>query len=323
MGAISNFPNGFANGIAIRGIPLVQTHPGRVFWVSNVTTGLLAGQRGGSDGNRGTFDSPFSSLDGAIGQCAANRGDIIFIKPGHAETISSATALALDVAGVAIIGLGVGANRPTFTLDTATTATIGVSAANIAIKNCVFSANFADIVSVFTLTTAKYFTLEDCYIKATATNMNFLWVVDTNATTADADGLAIVNCKWVEPDLATKSMVKMDGTNADVAIVGNYVNLGVQNNNAALIAIATGKIVTSLDMRRNLVYRLNTDTATGAILLSTDGSTNTGIVAENYAQHADTAAELLVTATSGLGVFQNFNSGVAGASGYLLPAADS
>lgn len=319
---ISNFPQGFKDGVTLRGVPITQSHPGKVFWVSNAST-LQAGQRGGSDGNRGTFESPFSTLDYAIGQCTASRGDIIFIKPGHAETISTATAVAADVAGVAIIGLGTGSLRPTFTFDTATTATIGVTAADIAFKNIIFTANFADIVSVFTLTTAKYFTVEDCYIKATATNMNFLWVVDTDATTANADGLALINNKWIEPDLATKSMVKLDGTNADVQVYGNYVNLGVLNNNAALMTIANGKIVTSLDMRKNIVYRLNTDTATGAILLHTDGSTLTGVVAENFAQHADTAAELLITASSGLATFNNYASGVAGASGYLLPAADS
>jgi hypothetical protein len=76
-------------------------------------------------------------------------------------------------------------------------------------------------------------------------------------------------------------------------------------------------------MVKTRVFRLNTDTATGAILLHTNGSTLSGIVAENFVQHADTAAELLITASSGLGVFENRASGVAGASGYLLPAADS
>jgi hypothetical protein len=160
------------------------------------------------------------------------------------------------------------------------------------------------------------------YVKATATNMNFIYVVDTNATTADADGLSITGCKWIEPDTATESMVKMDGTNADVRIENNQVTLGVKNNAAALMVIATGKVVTAGSIRGNNVYRLNTDTATGAILIHSDG-TNTGIVADNFAQHADTAAELLVTATSGWGVFDNKASGVAAASGYLLPAADS
>src|SRR4051812_38908241 len=103
----SNYPAGFANGVTVRGVPLVQTHPGKAFWVSNNTTGLLAGQRGGSDQNRGTFDSPFLTIGGALAQCVANRGDIIFIKPGHAETIANATAASTlwNVAGVAIVGL--------------------------------------------------------------------------------------------------------------------------------------------------------------------------------------------------------------------------
>lgn len=316
----SSFPKGF-DGITIRGVPITQAHPGQVFWVSNAST-ILPGQRGGSDGNKGTFDSPFSTIDYAIGQCVAGRGDIIFVKPGHAETVSAAGGIAADIAGVAIIGCGVGSARPTITLDTATTATITVSAANVTFKNIIVTANFADIVAPFTLTTAKHFTLEGCYIKATATNMNFLYVVDTNATSADADGLALIGNKWIEPDTATESMVKMDGTNADVTLDANLVTLGVKNNAAALMVIATGKVVTAGSVTKNRVYRLNTDTATGAILIHSDG-TNTGIVAENFAQHADTAAELLVTATSGWGVFDNKASGVAAASGYLLPAADS
>lgn len=318
----SNFPNGFTNGVTIRGIPISQSHTGQVFWVGNATT-LLTGQIGGSDGNKGSFDQPFGTLDYAVGRCTAGRGDIIFVKPGHAETVSSATALALDVAGVAIIGCGTGSQRPTFTLDTATTATIGVTAANVSVKNCIFTANFADIVSVFTLGAAKYFTLEGCMIKATATNMNFLNVVDTNATTNDADGLALIGNKWIEPDLATLGMVKMDGTNDDVRIDENSVRVGVNNNVATLMAIATGKVVTTLSCAWNRVYRLNTDTATGGLLITTDGSTNSGWINNNYAQHADTAAEILVTASSGFGFFENRASGVAGATGYVLPAVDS
>jgi len=46
-------------------------------------------------------------------------------------------------------------------------------------------------------------------------------------------------------------------------------------------------------------------------------------LARNFAQHADTAGELNLTASAGLACFQNFSSGVVGASGYLLPGADS
>lgn len=322
MAIASSYPNGFSNGLTVRNVPIHAAYPGKVFWVSNAST-LQQGHRGGSDGNKGTFDSPFGTLDYAVGQCMASRGDIIFIKPGHAETISTATALALDVAGVAIVGLGTGSLRPTFTLDTATTATIGVTAANVAVKNCVFTANFADIVSFFTLGAAKFFTLEGNSFKATATNMNSLYVVDTNATTADADGLYVVGNKWIEPDLLTESMIKMDGTNADVTLSQNALTLGVKNNTAALMTIATGKIVTALACAENRIYRLNTDTATGGIIIVTDGSTNTGMIERNYVQTADTAGEVMVTASSGFGFFENRESGVAGATGYVLPAVDS
>ena len=264
-----------------------------------------------------------ATIDAAVGYTTANRGDVILVAPGHTETLSTATALNLDVAGITIIGMGTGSTRPTITLDTATTTTIPVSAANITVRNIIFTANFADIVSVFTLTTANNFHLDGCYIKATATNMNFTYVVDTNATTSDADGLKITNCKWIEPDTATLSMVKMDGDNYDVIIENNFLQLGVNNNKAAVMAIATGKSVFNAQILNNRVFRLNTDTATGAILISTDQSDNSGVIAGNFVQHADTASELLITASSGFGTFQNYASGVAGASGYLLPAADS
>ena len=296
---------------------------GKVFVVGDSSTANLSmlSQIFGVDPDG--FVRFFSTIDGAVSACTANAGDKVYVMPGHTETLSDATSLNLDVAGVSVIGLGAGNDRPTITLDTVTTATIPVSAANVTVENLIFTANFADIVSVFTLTTAKNFALRNVFIKATATNMNFLYVVDTDATAANADGLVIEGCKWIEPDTATNSLVKLDEDNSDIVIRNNFVQLGVKNNTAALLAIATGKSVFNLQMEGNRVFRLNTDTATGAILLTTNQSDNSGVVCNNFVQHADTAAELLITASSGLGVFLNYASGVAGASGYILPAVDS
>lgn len=199
----SNFPNGFANGVVIRGVPLTMTNPGKVFWVYNGTA-LQPGQKGGSDGNKGTYDAPFATLDYAVSQCTANRGDIIFIKPGHSETIATATALAIDVAGVAVIGLGRGSSRPTFNL-TATTSTITMSAANCVFWNCLVTGGIDAIVAVFTISAA------DC-----ALQLNYRDVTgqctDCVLTTAAADRLYIdVN----DYDGATAA-----GTNAGIAIVG-------------------------------------------------------------------------------------------------------
>lgn len=145
----TNFPQGFAAGLSVRGMPLLQTQPGQVFWVDSSTT-LNPGQRGASDGNRGTFLDPFATLQYALTQCVQGRGDIVMVGAGHRETIADAVTLAMNCAGVAIIGMGSGSMRPTFTFSTAATANIPLRSSNMSIQNCLFVANFADVASVFT-----------------------------------------------------------------------------------------------------------------------------------------------------------------------------
>lgn len=312
---LTNYPNGISSfGIPVygsqsNGQPLV----GQVLFVDTVN---------GVDAGAGTSPSKaYKTLTYALTQATAN--GTIFILPGSTFTVSNATAYAVSVAGLKIIGLGEGSARPTFTFDTATTATIAVSVANVVFQNCIFTANFADIVAPFTLTTAAGFTLTGNLIKATAVDMNFLWVVDTNTSDNAADGLTLSGNTWIEPDLATNSMVKADADIDRLTMINNRVQLGVKNNTAALLALATGKDATNLSMGYNNVFRLNTDTATGAILATTDTTANSGMIYGNFVQHADTLGELLITANAGWGTFQNYASGVVGASGYLLPAADS
>lgn len=193
----------FANGVVIRGIPITMTNPGQVFWVSNATT-LAPGQRGGSNSNKGTFQSPFSTVKGALANCVANRGDIIFVKPGHSETIANATDLALNVAGVAVIGLGRGSNRPTFNL-TATSSNIPMSAANMVWWNCLITGGIDAIVAAMTVSAA------DC-----AVQLNYRDVTgqctDCLLTTAAANRL-YVDVNDYDGDTAA-------GTNAGIAIVG-------------------------------------------------------------------------------------------------------
>jgi len=264
----------------------------------------------------------FSTIDAAVSAGSASAGDVILVAPGHTETISDATSLLLDVAGVTIIGLGHGSLRPTITLDTATTATVPVSAADVTIKNVIFTANFADIVAVFTLTTAPNFRLEGCSFKATATNMNFLSIVDTSTTDNAADGLQIVDCDWVEPDAATLSFLDVDADLDELLFEGNYLNLGVNTSDLPAIAIvATGKDLTNVRVLDNMISRLND---ANPLLITADTTTaNTGIVARNFVRHLDTGTELLVTAGTNFGFFENKATAAVDASGYTLPAADS
>jgi hypothetical protein len=79
-----------------------------------------------------TPDAPFATIDYAIGKCTASKGDIIYVMEGHTETL--AATIALDVAGVQIIGLGRGALRPKITGLTGI-AMVTMTAANVTIRN--------------------------------------------------------------------------------------------------------------------------------------------------------------------------------------------
>lgn len=148
--AITNYPNGFAYGLSVRGVPILNTYAGNIFWLDS---GI------GSDGNRGkTKEKPFATLDYAVSQCTASNGDIIVVAPGHAETITTATACAIDVAGVSVIGLGVGNLRPIFTVGTAATATITMSAANCSMENVIIKSNLDGLNTALTVTGAN------CYV---------------------------------------------------------------------------------------------------------------------------------------------------------------
>jgi hypothetical protein len=272
---------------------------------------------------RGTLDQPFATLAYAVSQCSANAGDMIFLMPLHAETVSSATALTINTAGIAIIGLGSGTNRPTITLGTATTATINVTAANVAISSVLFKANLADIASLFTTTTAKSFTLDTCEFRDNSSILNFARIVDTNATSNDTDDLTITNCAWYGLGATANScLVKMDGTNARLTVTNNFISHAATTD-AGLMPIATGKVVTSAIITGNIMSFVGATSATTGTVITTDGTTNSGMIARNLIQSLDATSEILVTASSGFLFSQNYSSAVADKSGYLLPAADS
>jgi len=105
-------------------------HPGDIYFVGSAVTGCSDAAGFGQNPN-----APFATVDYAIGQCTASQGDVIYVLPGHAETT---TAIALDVAGVRIIGLGWGRLRPTITADTTAGSLLTVTGANCEIHNVRF-----------------------------------------------------------------------------------------------------------------------------------------------------------------------------------------
>jgi hypothetical protein len=121
----------FPFGLNLGNMPLALAYPGKVFWVDD----------SGSDSWAGTFDHPFATIDHAIGHCVAGRGDIILVKAGHAETVTS--AITLDIANTAIVGCGFGDSRPAIT-GNGTIDAINVTAAGCLVANLRFPAPETD-----------------------------------------------------------------------------------------------------------------------------------------------------------------------------------
>jgi hypothetical protein len=268
--ALSNYPAGFANGVTVRGMPLLNAYPGQVFWVHSGT---------GGDGNsKGTFDRPFGTIDYAIGRCTASRGDIIMVKAGHTETISAAAGIALDVAGVAIIGTGTGALRPTINF-TATASTLTISAASCSIYNVLLTGGIDAVVSPVVISAADVSLINVEYRDVTGQ------CTDGIVTTAGANRLLIDGFRY-DGDTAA-------GTNAAIAIVGGD---GIQIKNARIDGnFAVGGIdvrttaTTDLEVRdvmfrtRNSADIFLVDTITGS----------TGMIGPNlFIRVADNAANV-------------------------------
>ena len=313
---LTNFPNGISSfGVPVLGSGELTT-TGNVFFVDS-------GAANASDSSKGTDKGkPLATLDEAVSRCSANNGDIVVLMPGHAETISNATDLSFDVAGVNIIALGEGTARPKFIFDTATTATIAVSGANISVTNCVFSANFADIAELFT-PTAVNFKVIDCKFTQEAVNMNFIEIADTSTTDNQADGLTFIGCEWIEPDVSSTSLINVDADLDRLVVEDCYIDLGVNGVISAIAEVATGKDLTNVSVKRNYVSRLVTAAAVQLITFTNTTTTNTGIMESNRCRTLDIAGELLVSAGTNISFFDNLSTAAIDKSGYVLPAIDS
>jgi len=314
----SSFPGGFREGVNIRGVPVEIPHSGEVFWVNN--SGILAkGGVGGANGNPGTYTKPFSTIDYAIGKCTASRGDVIYVMPGHSETITTDGGIAVDVAGVSIIGLGNGTLRPVVILDSAVAAAVTVSAANVTLQNLEFRASFADVTNAIDVT-AAWLTVDSCEFTEEAADLNFVDYIHASSTTDNtADGLHVVDCVGTAIDAAQNSFIMTAADIDRIVVQGNYY-ASDHGNTLAFFEVTAGKTVTDVLITHNVFYTGATGDVGG--IANGNQTDNTGVVAHNRIGHHDTSGEVLCD-LDGVRQFDNLGVATDTASGYILPAIDS
>lgn len=288
-------------GSGLDSLPIV----GSVFYV-NSSTGV-------DDPSYGTKDRPFDTLDYAIGKCTANAGDVIYLLPGHTETIGAASAITVDVAGISIIGLGNGNLRPTFTWS-ATAGTIVVSAANVLIKNIICTISIDEVVSMWSVTGAGC-TFDKVDFKPYASGQARQFMT----ASAAADQLTIKNCSHRQTAAAGAAQVWITlGAADEVKILDNYFWMTANASTSSHLIEASAALV-ECEIVGNRGAFLG-GTITGIITLYTG---STGIISDN--RLAGGAA--VVTATAIVGdacwCFENYVSNTAAGSGVLTPAADT
>lgn len=284
-------------------------------------TYLFVDSNFGSNGNTGTeMTSALATLDAAFAKCTADKGYIIVVCPNHAETITGAGGIAHDVAGVSVVGLGVGGQRPRFLMDGGTTVTYAISAADAYVENLVFAAGHADIVTCFDVTAAGAH-IHNCEFVENTTAENFLsCIAATSTTDNNADNLRVTNNYMYQVDAATVGFIT---TAADVtgAQVTDNIAISEGTGLATLITCATGKDLKGVRVLRNY---LSSKATSGNLFISNDTASpnNSGIIAHNRCRHADVTGGHTMGAVGGCGFFDNLSASTDAVSGFVLPAID-
>ena len=314
----SHFPHGWNNGVVIKGVPIEIPHSGKVFWVNNSGVNPANGKTGVNRANAGTYLHPYSTVDFGITQCTAGRGDVVYVMPGHAETVT-ATSLSLDVAGVTVINLGQADSRPTYTMAAAT-GTVNVSAANCAWVGGYFKSTILDCASAFTIAAGKGFTLDGAFFEDTTASLNYLSIVTTGATDNDADDLTVTNNVWYGLNTTPLAFVSILAAELRPNISFNRCDLAATSGGEFITLAA--KVVLGAMIEGNIHNVVGaTGTATGIFL--TGSGTSVGVMRNNMVASLDTTGELIITAGTGLVQFENYYTGTADKSGKLWPLVDA
>lgn len=282
----------------------LSEHPGNVWFVGSAVTGATDGAGYGKNP-----DAPFATLDYAIGQCTASVGDVIYVLPGHAETISSAAlSPALDVIGVKVVGLGWGTLRPTFT-STHVDATLSITAANCWVENIRLVANLDNVkVAITAGALADGLMLKNVELTDSAANKDFLVGVSIAAACHDVtiDGLQV----WGLGGTATHCIVTAGAS--DRLTVRNCRIIGTFST--ALLDI---NAVACTDVAIYDNYLLNEDTSGGLVLKAV--AATTGYVVNNRVMGVKNNTETINT-PGNLHFAENYGTDTVATSGILTPS---
>jgi hypothetical protein len=258
----------FENNITVQGTLIANgpttglTDVGNVWYVGS-TDGL-------DGGNYGTkWDTPFATIDYAIGRCTADKACVIYVLPFHAETVTS--AITVDVAGVSIIGIPRGRNLPTITAN-GTIDAITVTAADVMIANLRFAAPGTDAQTSDINIAAARVTVQNTVHIGSDTGDDKVDIITITAAGHDflLDGLRIYN----SVQEGAGGAISIEGAAARGEIRNCFIMDTIGYANGALY---DGAAATALYVHDNVFSNAKADT-----VVLNYGNNSTGVTMNNF-----------------------------------------
>jgi len=224
------------------------------WWVKGQVYHVDNGHTNTSDNNTGKSpDRPMATINAAMAKTTAGNGDVVVLAEGHAETISSAALSPdMDVAGVTVIGLGVGASRPTFTF-THVDAEYNFSAASCRVYNVLLANNIDNQKIVVDINAADDL-LIGCELREGSAKQ-FLVGVDLTGSGANAvDRSGVIGCKIFQSASGGNAGIELGEVASfvvlrDNIVQGDWADAGIHN--------PAGKVLTDLQLIDNIVSNVN------------------------------------------------------------------
>ena len=209
-------------GAIANSIPLMG--PNAKFFIVGATTlpsySTMLGAFGvDKDGGNRTFPT-LAALIADNNEVTA-RGDVVIVLSGHTETLTTAAAVNINDAGLTILGLGNGANRPTFTFTTNVVASFNVIAANTLIRNIRFVCGVDNQTAMVNVTAADVIFDQCEFVISNGTVGAAIGIL----TAATADRLTVTNSRFVGPATnagTTCAACIQHEAGVDYVIKGNY-----------------------------------------------------------------------------------------------------
>lgn len=272
-----------------------------------------------------------STLAAGLARCRSGKGDVVFVLPGHSETINTTQVALLNsalVAGTQIIGVAPFRSglMPALTFNgTTNTTTWTVNVANVLMQGLKFNFNGADSID-----TPLVFTAAGCRFANNVVNMGSDTTLDCDVgltVSTGSDFMTIQdNLFYTTSTAVNTNSILVSAAVDSLSIVRNRFIVPATSTNGIIQVGASTVAITNIDIGNNVMV----NKSTGSACISFTDQAHTGVCYENYsgltANTAPLTTGIVLAGTTNILVqfFNNqTNDGEAkGTSGLLSPAVN-